>query len=86
MRVIWSDETKVNLLESDGRRLAWKRPGERLSDRLVQVTGKFGRENLIIWSCMGWDDVGYSCTIEGRMYAGLYVLVLEGKLQEILGY
>ena len=32
--VIWSDETKVNHLGSDGK-WAWKRAGEGLSDRLV---------------------------------------------------
>ena len=35
---------------------------------------------------MGWDDVGYSCTIEGRMDADLYVAIPKEKLQEILGY
>ena len=39
-RVIWSDETKINRLGSDGKKWVWKRPGEGLSDRLVQGTVK----------------------------------------------
>src|SRR6266576_3354380 len=35
-RVVWSDETKINRLGSDGRKWVWKRPGEGLSDRLVE--------------------------------------------------
>ena len=31
-RVVWSDETKINCLGSYGRRWAWKRVGEGLSD------------------------------------------------------
>ena len=34
-RVIWSDETKINCLGSDGHKWVWKKPGEGLSDRLV---------------------------------------------------
>jgi hypothetical protein len=34
-RVIWSDETKINRFGSDGRQWAWKKKGERLSERLV---------------------------------------------------
>ena len=39
-RVVWSDETKINCLGSDGRKdgrkWAWKGAGEGLSDRLVE--------------------------------------------------
>src|SRR3954447_18383408 len=31
--VVWSDETKINRLGSDGRRWVWKKVGEGLSDR-----------------------------------------------------
>ena len=34
-KVIWSDETKINCLESDGCKWVWKKQGEGLSDRLV---------------------------------------------------
>ena len=36
--VIWSDETKLNHIGLDGKRWAWKKTGEGLSDRLVQGT------------------------------------------------
>ena len=47
-RVIWSDETKINLMGSDGRSWAWKKKEEGLSDRLVVRTRKFERRNLMI--------------------------------------
>src|SRR5436305_745073 len=37
-KVVWSDETKINRLESDGRKRVWKKAGEGLSDRLVEGT------------------------------------------------
>jgi len=79
-RVIWSDETKINRFGSDGRQWAWKKKGERLSERLVQPTVKFGGGSLMMWGCMSWKGVGYATRIEGRMDADLYVSILEDEL------
>ena len=56
--VVWSDETKINMPESDGRVWGWKKAGEGLSDRLVKETAKFGGGSLMMyavggcWVCM----------------------------------
>ena len=34
-RVIWSDETKINRIASDGRQWVWKKTGEGFIDREV---------------------------------------------------
>jgi hypothetical protein len=51
-RVIWLDETKINRFGLDGRQWAWKKKGERLSDRLVQPTVKFRGGSLMMWGCI----------------------------------
>ena len=51
-RVVWSDETKINCLGSDGHKWVWNRPEEGLSDRLVEGTVKFGGGSVMIWGCM----------------------------------
>ena len=56
-RVIWSDETKINRLGSDGRVWGWKLPGEGLTDRLVQGTQKYGGGSVMVWGCMSWDGI-----------------------------
>src|SRR5215471_5552324 len=68
-KVVWSDETKINRLESDGRKWVWKKAGEGLSDRLVKGTNlkKFGGGSLMMWGCMTWEGVGYGCKIDGMM-------------------
>ena len=83
-RVIWSDETKINHLGSDGRKYVWKDRDEGLSDRLVEGTVKFGGGNLMLWGCMAWDGVGYATRIEGKMDANLYVSIMEDELQQTL--
>ena len=47
-RVAWSDETKINCLGSDGCKWVWKRPGEGLSDRLIEKTVKFEKGSVMI--------------------------------------
>lgn len=45
-QVIWSDETKIMMKGSDGRKWVWKKRGEAPSDRTVQGTEKFGGGSL----------------------------------------
>ncbi len=60
-KVVWSDETKINHLGSDGRKWAWKKAGEGLSERLVQGTLKFGGGSVMVWGCMMWEGPGMAC-------------------------
>ena len=85
-RVIWSDETKINCLGSDGRKWVWKKSGERLSDRLVEGTVKFGGGSVMIWGCMTWEGVGYAAKIDGRMDGDLYLQILKDELLNTLQY
>ena len=85
-QVIWSDETKINRLGSDGRKWVWKKPGEGLSDRLVEGTLKFGGGSLMMWGCMTWNGPGYATKIDGRMDGNLYLSILEEELQESIRY
>jgi transposase len=84
--VVWSDETKINCLGSDGLLWAWKKPGEELSLRLIQPTVKHGGGHVMIWGCMFWDGPGYGTRIEGKMDKELYCAILEDELQEFLAY
>jgi hypothetical protein len=57
-RVIWSDETKINRMGSDGQEYVWKRAGEPLGEREVKGTLKFGGGNLMcgaVWDGMEWE-------------------------------
>jgi transposase len=84
--VVWSDETKINRLGSDGRIWAWKKAGEGLSDRLVKETKKFGGGSLMMWGCMLWEGVGYACKIDGKMDGELYTKILQDELQDSLAH
>ena len=58
-RVLWTDETKVNRIGSDGKLYVWKQQGEPVSDWTATPTVKhIGGNNLMVWGCMGWNGVG----------------------------
>jgi transposase len=76
-RVLWSDESKINHLGSDGVQWAWKLPGEGLSRRLPKPTAHSGGGSLMVWGCMGWDGVGFLTKLDVNMTKELYVEVLK---------
>ena len=83
-RVIWSDETKINRIGSDGQEYVWKSKGEGLIAREVQDIVKFEEGSLMVWGCIGWNGVGILSEVEGRMDAEQYVAILEwGMLQSM---
>ena len=84
--MVWSDETKINCLGSDGCKWVWKRLGEGLSDRLVEGTVKFGEGSVMIWGCMTWKGVGYAAKIDGGMDSDLYLQILKDDLLNTLEY
>lgn len=81
---MWSDETKINRIGSDGQEYVWKKKGEGLISREVKDTVKFGGGSLMVWGCIGWNGVGVLSEVEGRMDAEQYVAILEeGLLQSM---
>ena len=62
----------------------WKRPGERLSKRMVSETVKHEGENVTMWECMRWDGSGYAARINDIMAASLYVSILKDEMLQSL--
>lgn len=79
-RVIFSDETKINRLGSDGRVWGWKRAGLPLEARNVVGTVKFGGGSTMLWGCMTASGVGRMSEVEGRMEAKQYIEILSRNL------
>ena len=51
-KVLWTDETKINRIGSDGKVYVWKQQGEPVTDRTTTPTVKHGGgNNLMIWGC-----------------------------------
>jgi transposase len=85
-RVVWSDESKINRLGSDGRKWVWKSPGEGLTSRTITPTVKHGGGNVMVWGCMTAYGVGYLCRIDGGLDSELYCNILREELINSIEY
>ncbi len=85
-RVIFSDETKINRFNSDGRSWAWFREAGELDSRTVHQIPKHGGGGVMIWGCMAWQGVGYMCKIDGNMDQHLYKTILEDDLMKTIDF
>ena len=81
-RVVWSDETKINRFNSDGRVWSWIRDGQALEERHIKQTVKHGGGNVMVWSCISAAGVGWLCKIEPPMDQHLYLEILKDELQK----
>jgi hypothetical protein len=82
-RVLWTDETKINRIGSDGKVYVWKQRGEPLSDWTTTPTVKHGGgNNLMVWGCMSWNGVGKLVEVQGNMDAVQYCEILEEGVEE----
>ncbi len=50
--VLWSDESKVNLFDSDGVQHMWRRPAEEYQENCALPTVKCGSGSIMVWGCM----------------------------------
>jgi aryl carrier-like protein len=83
-RIIWSDETKINRMGSDGKVWCWKKPGSQLESRHVNQTVKFGDGSLMVWVAITSKGVGYLANIDGIMDKGLYLEILKDDLVQTI--
>ena len=78
-QVIWSDESRFALFESDGHVRVWRSPGEAYNQDCIQSTVKFGGGSVMFWGCFGWHGVGPLVVVEGNMNSDDYVNILANS-------
>ena len=78
--VIFNDETKVNMFNSDGRSWCWITNGEHVQPQHVQQTLKHGGGHIIIWGCMTTFRPEAWHSIEDIMDQHMYKFILENFL------
>jgi transposase len=82
-RVIFSDETKINLWNSDGVQYCLVKQNSQLQPFHVQETVKHGGGGLMFWGCMTSQGLGYGCQIyDGTMRTNDYIETLKSALKD----
>lgn len=81
-KVMWTDETKINLFGSDGVSWVRRRKGERFDEKCAKSTIKHGGGSAMFWGAMGWHGVGNLHIINGIMDRFIYRDILDENLEE----
>ena len=80
--IIWSDETKINLFSSNGKKWVLKFSGENYSENTTLKPVKHGGGSIMLWGCMTSRGVSNPYIINGNMIDTSYVKFLQENLFE----
>lgn len=79
--ILFTDESKFNVFQSDGKVNVWRRKGERLNPKNIKGTVKHGGGSVLVWGCMSATGVGSLVFIEGIMDHKVYIDILKTHLE-----
>ncbi|GFW84140.1 transposable element Tcb2 transposase [Trichonephila clavipes] len=75
--VLWSDESRFTVLQSDGHVWVWQMLGERFFNDCIVPTVKFGGGSIMVWGCFSWFVLGPLVLVIGSMNSEMYVDILD---------
>uniref|UniRef100_A0AAZ3NQ95 Transposase Tc1-like domain-containing protein n=1 Tax=Oncorhynchus tshawytscha TaxID=74940 RepID=A0AAZ3NQ95_ONCTS len=78
-KVMWSDETKIELFGLNSTRCVWRKKDEYNPKNTIP-TVKHGGGNIILWGCFSAKGTGRLHRIEGRMDGAMYRTILANNL------
>lgn len=79
-RMIYTDESKFNIFQSDGRSYVWRKKNTELEKENLRPTVKHGGGSVLVWGCMSSAGVGSLDFIDGIMDHQQYIDILKRNL------
>ena len=79
-KILWSDETKIELFGVNSKRYVWRKPGTAHHLPNTIPTVKHGGGSIMLWGCFSAAGTGQLVAIEGKMNAAKYRDILEENL------
>ena len=81
-KVLWSDETKVELYGHNDLKTVWRKKGEAYHPKNTIPTVRHGGGNLMLWGCFSSNGVGKRVRVHGIMKKEDYKKILEENVHE----
>ena len=80
-QVIWSDESRFQVFQSDGPQRVWRINGRRYASENLRPSVKHGGGGIMVWSCFsGNGGLGPIVRVEGTLNRWGYIEILENFL------
>ncbi len=79
-KILWSDETKIELFGLNSKRYVWRKPGTAHHLSNIVPTVKHGGGSIMLWGCFSAAGTGRLVAIEGKMNAAKYRDILDENL------
>ncbi|KAG2471189.1 TCB1 transposase, partial [Polypterus senegalus] len=68
-KILWSDETKIELFGVNARHHVWRKPGTAHHQANTIPTVKHGGGSIMLWGCFSVSGTGRLVRIKGKMTA-----------------
>ncbi|KAK3511520.1 hypothetical protein QTP70_008979 [Hemibagrus guttatus] len=80
VKVLWSDETKIELFGINSTRRVWRRRNAAYDPKNTIPTIKHGRGNIMLWGCFSAKGTGQLHHIKVTMDGAMYCQILGENL------
>ncbi|MCJ8737403.1 hypothetical protein PDJAM_G00023560 [Pangasius djambal] len=81
-KVLWSDETKIELFGLNAKRYVWRKPNTAYRPEHTIPTVKHGGGSITLWGCFSSAGTGKLVRVDGKMDGAKYRAILDENLLE----